>query len=78
MASYFGEISLKVLPGPDGKTIRASLHCDPERKPSTVILRIPHPGGHIAKQVSLGIYDPASETVKIESFTGNAEVTLQY
>jgi hypothetical protein len=46
--------------------------------PKSVHLRLPHPEGKKAIQVSGGVYDNATETVIIAPFTGTASVEAVY
>jgi hypothetical protein len=77
-ATYFGKLSVHIVSDLGKRVIKADIHCDPERKPGTVILRIPHPGNRKAVHVAGGIYDAQKETVTIDSFTGDASVTLTF
>lgn len=58
--------------------ITAVIACESDRKPARVILRLPHPTGQHAVRVTGGAYDPATETVTIDGFTGRGEVTAEY
>ncbi|MHB0938463.1 MAG: hypothetical protein ACYC6A_18875 [Armatimonadota bacterium] len=78
MASYFGPVSAKVESQVDYGQITAVVECGGARKPATLELRLPHPNGLKATQVTGGEYDLATETVRIAPFTGKAEVTLQF
>ena len=78
MASYFGPVSVHVVSDLENRTIRADIRCLTDRKPGTVILRVPHPGYQKAVAVSGGIYDPEKESVSLEAFSGQAEVILKY
>ena len=78
MSSYFGLFSLEVKSSLSEGHITAAITCDPGRKPSTLILRLPHPGKMKPKSVSGGVYEPKTETIKISSFNGKAQVKLQF
>ena len=78
MASHFGPVSVKIVSRVDYGQITAVVECDGDRKPTAVELRLPHPAGLRATQVTGGDYDMATETVRIAPFTGKAEVMLQY
>ena len=56
----------------------AVVECRSPRKPRAVELRLPHPEGRKATRVVGGVYDPATETVRIASFRGRAEITLTF
>lgn len=78
MASYFGPVSARVESQVEYGRITAVIACDSDRKPAAVELRLPHPNGLKATQVTGGDYDPATETVRIAPFTGRAEVMLEF
>ena len=48
------------------------------RHPAVVELRVPHPAGLRAKSVEGGTYVPETETVRIEHFTGTADITVRF
>jgi hypothetical protein len=77
-ASYFGNLSVHIASELEKGVIKADIHCDPERKPGTVVLRIPHPEYRKAVKVTGGTYDAQTETVIIDAFTGEASVVLTY
>ncbi|MHB9110186.1 MAG: glucosidase family protein [Armatimonadota bacterium] len=78
VASYFGPVSLDVQSLADVDQITAVVTCDTDRKPKTVVVRLPHPDGRKATRATGGTYDPAAETVTIANFAGKAEVTLDF
>jgi len=78
VASYFGPLSLKVESKVKQGRIVAKIECPSERQPRRVELRLPHPYGRKATNVKGGTYNPQTEMVKIESFKGKAEVTLEF
>jgi hypothetical protein len=78
MSSYFGPFMLRVKPDVEKGMITADITCNSERKPAAVLLRVPHPGYLKAKSVTGGTYDPETETVRIESFTGTANIVLRF
>jgi hypothetical protein len=78
MSSYFGLFSLEVKSNLSKGYVTASISCDPKRKPSAVIIRLPHPENHKPKTVSGGVYDPKTETITISSFSGKSSVELKY
>lgn len=77
-ASYFGPLSFRVESHTAQNEIRVTVTCAGPRHPDTVEIRVPHPAGLRAKSVTAGTYDPATETVRLEHFTGSAEVVLRY
>jgi hypothetical protein len=78
MASYFGTFSIRIISDLENHNIRATIRWNTDRKPGTVILRLPHPDYEKAVSVAGGVYDPDKETVRIEPFNGEAMVTLKY
>jgi len=77
-ASYFGPLSFRVESHAARNEITATVNCPGERRPEVVLLRVPHPAGLRAKSVTGGTYDAATETVRLEHFSGTAEITLRY
>ncbi len=77
-ASYFGPLTFRVESHAAKNEIHVTVTCAGSRHPETVEIRVPHPAGLRAKTVSTGTYDDATETVRIEHFTGSADVTLRY
>jgi len=78
VASYFGPVSLHVKSSLDQGRVEASVECLADRRPKTVALRLPHPQGKRAVWVQGGAYDPETERVKIEPFSGRAAVVLGF
>ena len=58
--------------------IVAHVECDGNRKPKTVLVRLPHPEGRKAIKVEGGVYDAAHETVRITPFKGKADVAIYF
>ena len=77
-ASYFGSVSLKTESKLSDGRIVATVECDPGRGLKRVELRLPHPQGRRPTSVTWGQYDPETETVTIEPFSGRAEVILGF
>lgn len=77
-ASYFGPLSFSVESHAAQGSITAEVSCPGGRRPEAVEFRLPHPAGLRAKSVEGGSYDAATETVRIESFTGSARISLHY
>jgi len=74
--SYFGILNVKAVSNiMDGK-ITATISSDKERKPSVVTIRLPHPDGKKAISVKGGVYDPETESIRIDYYSGKAEVEL--
>jgi len=75
--SYFGSFTLRV--SSEGCLVSASIACNSERAPSTVLLRLPHPEGKKAVRLSGGgVYLPEEETVRLDNFGGYAEIELYF
>ena len=77
-ASYFGPLTFRVDSHLDENFIHATVTSPGDRHPDMVEIRLPHPAGRPAKSVEGGSYLPATESVRIEHFTGAAEVTLRF
>ena len=78
VASYFGPLSFRVQSAVEKGFIEATIDCNTDRKPKDVIVRVPHPCGRKPVKVSGGVYDEATETVRVDSFTGHASIKLMY
>ena len=78
VSSYFGPLSFRVESDLAHHVIRAHVTCSGPRAPRTIELRLPHPDGARATHAEGGTYDAARELVRLENFTGEAEVTLQF
>jgi hypothetical protein len=76
--SYFGPLSLQVLSRTEAGYIEATISCDSPRRPHSILIRLPHPGGKKASRVTGGTYEPGSESVLITGFTGRANVRVEY
>ncbi len=78
VASYFGPISLSVSSDVDHNRITARVECRTDRAPKRILFRLPHPEGRKAITTSTGIYDAERETVCIEEFKGEVELTVTF
>ncbi|MHB9025052.1 MAG: glucosidase family protein [Armatimonadota bacterium] len=78
VASYFGPLSLEVTPELEQGRITAFITCEGDRKPARVLLRLPHPDGRKPSRVTGGVYQAAQEAVLVESFTGKAQVCVEF
>lgn len=76
--SYFGRIDARVRSHVGEGYIEATVTCDPERKPSRLAVRLPHPQGKKPVRVTGGRYDEATESVLIDDFGGKASIRLEY
>ena len=75
-ASYFGPFSLRVDSRREDGAVVAQVQCDGPRRPSAVEIRLPRPDHRVPARVTGGRYQESSESVRIEPFTGQAEVRL--
>ncbi|MFC3802857.1 hypothetical protein [Cohnella sp. GCM10012308] len=75
-ASYFGALSFKAELA--ANVLRISVACEGERGPANVEIRAPHPERRRPIQVDGGVYDEASESVRIAGFGGRAVVELLF
>jgi len=78
VASYFGPVSLKIESQVRRNRIVAHVECGGNRKPKTVLVRLPHPEGRKAIKVEGGVYDAASETVRVTPFKGKAALAVHF
>jgi hypothetical protein len=78
VATYFGPASLTVRSLVDDGAIEATVNCAGERRPRSVLLRLPHPRERRPVRVEGGEYDERAETVRVDDFTGAAEVALRF
>jgi len=78
VATYFGPLDLEVVSRVERGTIEACVLCPSERKPERVEIRLPHPLGMRARAVTGGHYDPRRETVVLEGFQGQGNITLTF
>jgi hypothetical protein len=78
VATYFGPLSLDVTSRLGQGSIDAVVECNSDRRPAQVELRLPHPAGIKAKRCSRGSYAPETERVTIPSFSGRADLQLQF
>ena len=77
-ASYFGAVSLKAESKLSDGRIVGSVECPVERGLKRVELRLPHPEGRRPTSVSGGQYNPETERVTVEPFSGRAEIMLRF
>jgi hypothetical protein len=56
----------------------ARVECNTNRRPRAIEIRLPHPAGLRPQSVKGGIYDRSTETVRVGSFSGQAEVELDF
>jgi hypothetical protein len=76
VATYFGPLSLTVQSALATGTIEAEVRCAAARRPATLVIRLPHPERRNPCRVEGGAYDAATESVRVERFTGRARVKL--
>lgn len=77
-ASYFGPVSFNVVSDIEHGRITASVTSQTDRKPAVIEFRLPHPAEMRAIHVTGGVYDAVAEMVRVEGFTGHAEVVLEF
>jgi hypothetical protein len=77
-ASYFGPFSLRVDSHVKEGYIEAVIHCNTNRKPGIVTIRLPHPEGKKPSKTEGGMYNESSETVTIHSFSGQAILRMEF
>jgi hypothetical protein len=78
VASYFGPVEVTVKSELEQGRIRAALDIPTDRGLNAVEIRLPHPQGLRATSADGGEYDPARETVRVDGFTGHAEIVLHF
>jgi len=78
VATYFGPATLHVETSVDQRRISAKVECSSDHRPRTVTIRLPHPAGLRPTSVTGGTYDAVTETVRIESFGGKAQVEMKF
>lgn len=76
--SYFGPLSAEIKSNLSNNEIRARVECRSPHRPSSILIRLPHPDGKLAGAVEGGKYDPERETVMVERFTGRCEVIMRF
>jgi hypothetical protein len=78
VASSFGPLHLEVESQLERGRMRATLQLEGSRPPRQVRLRLPHPQGLLAAEVSQGLYEPQSESILLEDFSGQAEMEIRF
>ncbi|MBK9390094.1 MAG: hypothetical protein IPN68_07850 [Bacteroidetes bacterium] len=78
VSSYFGPVSFRVVSNTKDNYIEGEVFCEDNRGPERISFRIPHPEGKIPTKVTGGEYDPATESVLINSFRGSSRIRLEY
>ncbi len=78
VASHFGALTVSVESQLGQGMVIAKVACESDRKPKSIVLRIPHRTGLKAVSVEGGLYDPIHETVTINDFSGIANVILNF
>jgi hypothetical protein len=76
--SYFGPVSLRVNAMTNAGYIDASISCDSDHGPRSIVIRLPHPAGKKAVRVTGGTYDSATESILIKDFAGKANVRAEF
>ena len=80
MKSYFGSIDLHVKSNVDNGMITISVRISDLKRslPERMTVHVPHPTGVKARKVSSGTYDPASETILIDDFSGEVGLEVNW
>ncbi len=78
VASYFGPLSVRVESKLEQNLIEANVECHSDRPPKRIELRLPHPQGKRAGNVTGGVYEKQHEVILIEPFDGSAHITLEF
>jgi hypothetical protein len=78
VATYFGPASLTVRSLVDDGIIEASVECPGDRRPRSVLMRLPHPECLKPRAVEGGRYDEQTETAHVDDFSGAAAVKLRF
>lgn len=76
VATYFGRMRLRVESRVQKGVMSAVVDFASGRTPPIVDLRLPHPDGIPAIGADGGVYDPATETIRISRVSGRHEITL--
>ncbi|WP_438483032.1 hypothetical protein [Oleiharenicola lentus] len=76
--SYFGPLSFSATVSADGKDMKIAIECGERTPPRVIEIRLPHPDGKHARSVEGGDYLPEKELVRVDNFTGRAEVVLRF
>jgi hypothetical protein len=76
--SYFGSLSFVVTSKLNQGFIEADILCDTDRKPSQVVIRLPHPKKTKATSVTGGDYNVDNETITIAAFSGHAKIKATF
>jgi len=78
VASYFGPLILRVESKTGSGRIEARIECASGHGLRIVEIRLPHPDGLKPRRVEGGVYDPATERVRIADFSGSATVVAEF
>lgn len=76
--TYFGKIKLITKSNVSKGYIEAFIQCNDVKKLKVINIRLPHPEVRKPIRVTGGIYDPLTETVKLNSFSGSGSVKLEF
>jgi hypothetical protein len=78
VVSYFGPFSLQVDSHVNEGYIVAKIHCDTNRRPSIVSIRLPNPDSKRPVKIEGGNYNEKTESITITQFDGVATVRLEF
>ncbi|MCP4642055.1 MAG: hypothetical protein GY851_16550, partial [bacterium] len=77
--THFGTVTFHADVSDDGGEIEIRVACSGDRKPSRLLVRLPHPAGRPATDIDgSGTYDPGTETIEIAPFSGKARLKLRF
>jgi len=78
VSTYFGPLNLLVNSQLNNGFVEATITCTNDRKPKEVSIRIPHPEGKKPVKVTGGVYEAESESVVVKTFSGKANIRVEY
>ena len=80
MRSYFGRIDLHVQSQVDDGMITISVRLSDVKRslPEGMTVHVPHPTGAKAARVSTGTYEPGTETILIDDFSGELRLEVNW
>ncbi|MBT2496722.1 hypothetical protein J7E45_14005 [Microbacterium sp. ISL-59] len=76
--SYFGAMDVELTVSSDGDRAHLTVDLDEQRLPAELFVRLPHADGPRSADVSCGVYDEASETVRIDAPTRHVELEIRW
>jgi hypothetical protein len=81
--TYFGRVAFDITSEADARSITARIVLPTRRRPSSVLLRLRHPGSEPIKSATVNgrpwnHLDPAREAITLTGLTGEVTVTARY